>query len=221
MGQWQLIDRETARWAPPLELWESPSGVLAIRLHGLDLMRSDEVASVTALATVARAAISTPSARVLIGGLGLGYTLAAALEHAAPDATVIVVELAPSTGRWTARLPHGPAALTDARTRLLESDVRYSLGAPNTYDAILLDTDNDAETAGLSRRANEWLYSMEGLSAARQALRRGGALAVWLHHRDDDFAARAREAGLRVRWTPISDFVRGSLHHIALLEIDT
>lgn len=157
------------------------------RVHGSE----DKLAELTCTKIVGRL-----QPRVLIGGLGMGFTLAAALRHLGDNAEVVVAELVPAVVAWN-RGPLGAHAgnpLLDARTRVRECDVALVLKTEReTFDAILLDVDNGPE--GLTRKANDWLYSMAGLTAAFAALRSGGVLAVWSAGPDPHFTERLRQTG--------------------------
>jgi spermidine synthase len=135
--------------------------------------------------------------RVLIGGLGMGFTLRAALALLAPDARVTVAELVPAVVAW-ARGPmaalHG-GSLDDPRVNILAGDVADAMRA-GSWDAILLDVDNGPE--GLSRAGNDTLYSHAGLAAARAALNPGGVLSVWSSGPDRSFTRRLQGAGFTV-----------------------
>ncbi len=113
-----------------------------------------------------------PNSRVLIGGLGMGFTLASALKHLGKTAEVVVAELVPGVVEWN-RGPLGEKAgnpLLDPRTVIRMEDVAKVLQAePQGFDAIMLDVDNGPE--GLTQKANSWLYSAGGLSACAKALR--------------------------------------------------
>lgn len=162
-----------------------------------ELMNSRAHGSEDALAeqTCARlAACSQP--RLLIGGLGMGFTLAAALRYSGEQAQVVVAELVPAVVAWN-RGPLGEHAgrpLEDPRVSVYEGDVAHLLSVEQpAYDAILLDVDNGPE--GLTRKQNDWLYSINGLSAAYTALRPEGVLAVWSAGPDQAFLQRLRKVG--------------------------
>ena len=136
---------------------------------------------------------------LLVGGYGMGFTLRAALARLAPDAHVTVAELVPEIIDWA----RGPmAALTagcldDPRVRLVAGDVATAIGAAHrNYDAILLDVDNGPD--GLTRAANDQIYSMAGLAAAKAALKPGGVLAIWSAAQDTVFSRRLKAAGFKV-----------------------
>jgi len=139
-----------------------------------------------------------PRARVLIGGLGMGFTLRAALSVVAPDTQITVAELVPDIITWA----RGPLAhlfdgcLDDQRVAIETIDVALAIGRSKAaYDAILLDVDNGPE--GLSRDANDRLYSHAGLAKAKAALRPGGVLAIWSSHPDVAFTRRLGDAGFK------------------------
>ena len=137
-----------------------------------------------------------PSARVLIGGLGMGYSLRTALDILGEDAQVVVAELVPAVVEWNrgvlADLAGRP--LDDGRVELHEADVVLLIKAARAdYDAILLDIDNGAEA--MVREGNNWLYSLPGLTATYAALRRGGVLATWCASPQPAFIKRLRRAG--------------------------
>jgi len=167
--------------------------------HG-ELMNSRVHGSEDALAehTCARL-VDNHHPRVLIGGLGMGFTLAAALRHIGEQAQVVVAELVPAVVVWN-KGPLGEHAghpLEDPRVTVHEGDVSRSLKSrQQAYDAILLDVDNGP--AGLTRRENDWLYGMDGLNAAYAALRPQGVLAVWSAGPDKDFLQRLRKVGFEV-----------------------
>ena len=140
-----------------------------------------------------------PALHLLIGGYGMGFTLRAALARLAPEARVAVAELVPEIIDWA----RGPmAALTagcldDPRVQLITGDVAAAIGAARRrYDAILLDVDNGPD--GLTRAANDQLYSMTGLAAAKAALKPGGMLAIWSAAPDAAFSRRLKTSGFKV-----------------------
>ena len=137
--------------------------------------------------------------RVLIGGLGMGFTLAAALRHCGADAEMVVSELVPEVVDWNRELVGEPSGhpLRDGRVRVHIGDVAEALRAPGPgFDAVLMDVDNGPE--GLIRTENDWLYGPNGLAAARKALRPGGVLAVWSATPDAGFTRRLEAAGFEV-----------------------
>jgi spermidine synthase len=172
----------------------------SIRLENCELMNSRVHGSEDALAELACARIAHRTCpRVLIGGLGMGYTLASALRLLGNDARVVVAELVPAVVEWN----RGPLAhlaaypLEDERVSIREIDVARMLKDKHrAYDAILLDVDNGPD--GLTRQENDWLYTRSGLDACVGALRVGGVLAVWSAGPDRAFTKRVRQAGFKV-----------------------
>ncbi|KRW82383.1 spermidine synthase [Marinobacter sp. P4B1] len=168
----------------------APGELMNSRLHG----------SEDALATLACERIARlPEPRVLIGGLGMGFTLAAALSSLGDTAQVTVAELVPEVEAWN-RGPLGAAAgypLNDARARVHIGDVAELLKEGNgNWDAILLDVDNGPE--GLTRKENNWIYSPEGIAAAQKSLSPDGILAYWSAGPEQAFTERLRRAGFSV-----------------------
>jgi spermidine synthase len=172
----------------------------SIRLGHNELMNSRLSGSEQALATLACERIrSRERPRILIGGLGMGFTLRAALAVLGREARITVAELVPAVIAW-ARAPMAEIfgdSLTDPRVRIEETDVgRLIQDGKSGYDAILLDVDNGP--AALTRKANDALYEPAGLAAAHAALRPGGVLGVWSSGPDPNFARRLRKAGFGV-----------------------
>jgi spermidine synthase len=163
---------------------------MSSRMHG-----SEE-----ALATLAcRRVQKLKQPCVLVGGLGMGFTLRATLDFLPRDAIVEVAELVPAVVEWN-RGPLGPLAghpLKDRRVRVHVADVAVTLGAgPGRFDAVLLDVDNGP--AAFTSSDNARLYDDKGLAAARAALKIGGVLAVWSARDDRKFEQRLRYGGFTV-----------------------
>ncbi len=177
----------------------------SIKLGSNELMNSRLNATEQALATIACEKIRTRARpKILIGGLGMGFTLRAALVVLGKQAQIVVAELVPAVVAWA----RGPMAklfgdsLTDPRVRIRETDVGDLIRAARSdYDAILLDVDNGPN--GITRAANDALYNREGLATAFAALRPGGVLAVWSSAPDANFTARLRAAGFAVVENPV------------------
>lgn len=169
-------------------------------LFGEDqLMGSWAYRSEEALATLVADRHDGPVERILIGGLGMGFTLAAARRAFAPTTQIVVAELVPQVIAWA----RGPLAkvvgtsLADPRVSVELADVHDMIAArPAAYDAILLDVDNGPD--GLIQLANERLYCDWGLRSAHAALRPGGVLAIWSAYPDLDFGSRLSLAGFAV-----------------------
>jgi spermidine synthase len=156
-------------------------------------------------------------ARVLVGGLGMGFTLAAALSQLGSDAEVIVAELVPEVVSWS-RGALGELAkypLRDPRVTVRAIDVAELLeGERDRYDAILLDVDNGPEA--LPQSGNRWLYDRAGLAAALGVLRSGGVLAIWSAGPDRAFTERLCAVGFEVESIQVRarGYRRGTRHTI-------
>ncbi|MBB4002381.1 hypothetical protein [Aurantimonas endophytica] len=192
----------------------------SIMLGGTELMNSRLSGSEEALARLSLAQIpGRPQTSVLVGGLGMGFTLRALLAAMEPDAQITVSELVPAVVEWA----RGPMAsifqgcLDDPRVTIAVEDVADCIAkAPSTYDAIILDVDNGPQ--GLTSRENDRLYTVAGLGAARAALRPGGVLSVWSSGPDSYFTGRLRQAGFVVEEARVraSSRGRGARHVIWL-----
>ena len=176
-----------------------------ILADGKPLMSSRMHGSEEALATLAcERARTLDDPCVLVGGLGMGFTLRAALNVLPPGATVIVAELVPAVVEWN-RGPLAPLAerpLEDRRVRVLEGDVLDALrGNRAGFDAVILDVDNGPRA--FTDASNAALYTNEGIATARGALRDNGVLAVWSAWEDRKFEQRLRYAGFTVKVTRV------------------
>ena len=218
MIPWSLIDKAPIPGgAGELRLMRR-GDEFSIRLGNNELMNSRLSGSEEALATLSLERIQSNAApQVLIGGLGMGFTLRAALTVLRPQARVVVAELVPAVVAW-ARGPMGAlhgASLDDPRVSIEEGDVaRLIRAGASRYDAILLDVDNGPE--GLTRDANNSLYNKAGLAAARAALKPGGVLAVWSSSGPDEaFKHRLRQASFGVEEIKVrARGGRGGARHI-------
>lgn len=201
MQHWTLIDTAPVPGgAEELRLVRRGSD-FAINLGRELLMGSRMRGSEEALARLGCAPVLARGSggRVLVGGLGMGFTLRAALDLLGPAASVEVAELVPAVVGWV----RGPLAhlsgnaLADLRVRVHQADVAQPIrAARGSFDAILLDVDNGP--AGLTREGNDVLYGPAGLRAAWTALTPGGALAVWSAFPDRAFGERLGRAGFAV-----------------------
>jgi len=175
-------------------------GAYLIRADGVELMSTRRHLSEDRLADVACAPLrERPGARVLIGGLGLGFTLRAALRQLRSDAEVVVAELVPEVIAWNAdaRYDISAEAMRDPRVRIVNDDVVEVLGAnPAGFDAIMLDTDNGPD--GMLMTENAPLYALGGIARTVGALRTGGTIAYWSVADDRAFVAALERSGLRV-----------------------
>jgi len=169
-----------------------------------ELMNSRVHGSERALAELACEAMKAGSnTRLLVGGLGMGFTLAAALEKVGPDSEVVVAELVPEVVEWNRDVMGEPSGhpLADERTTVFVGDVATLLrdnasGDGSGFDAIMMDVDNGP--TAMIRRENDWLYTDQGLHITRQALRPGGVLAVWSAAPDRLFQTKMRRCGFKV-----------------------
>ena len=197
MIPWSLIDTAEVPGGDGALRLRRRGAEFSIMLGANELMNSRLSGSEAALATLAcRRIAAQAKPRLLIGGLGMGFTLRAALAVLGPGARIVVAELLPAVVGWA----RGPMAdifgdsLKDSRVRIREVDVGDVIRASrSSFDAILLDVDNGPEA--LTRKANHELYDLRGLRAARAALRPGGVLAVWSSGPNPEFTKRLRASG--------------------------
>lgn len=187
----------------------------SIMLGANELMNSRLSGSEEALATLSFERIaSVKQPAMLIGGLGMGFTLRAALGVMPQQAEITVAELVPAVIAWA----RGPMAsifegsLEDPRVIIREGDVGNIIAsAKSRFDAILLDVDNGPD--GLTRKSNDGLYSHAGLVAANAALRPGGILAVWSSAPDDAFTRRLKQAGFTAEAKSVRAHKRSGARH--------
>lgn len=205
----ELIDMAELPDGGRLHLWRRGEDY-SIRFGDNELMGNQVRHSEEALATLTCQRLAEPDTRVLIGGLGMGFTLGAALRSLPRTAEVRVAELVPAIVNWA----KGPLAhlfedyLLDPRVVLELADVHDVIASSEAgFDAILLDVDNGPD--GLIHLANERLYCNWGLRAARAALKPGGILAIWSAYKDDAFVARLGNAGLDVEEIDVAAVVDG------------
>jgi spermidine synthase len=204
----ELLGQALSRDGTVLKLMRR-GGEYIILANGKSLMSSLMHGSEEALATFAcRRARTLEQPSVLIGGLGMGFTLRATLDILPPDARVVVAELVPAVVQWN-RGPLGPLAghpLDDTRVSVEIEDVAVTLSARAArFDAVLLDVDNGP--AGFSASNNDALYDDRGIAAAFEALKMDGVLAVWSAREDRKFERRLRHG----RFVVQVERVRGRL----------
>lgn len=199
MKKIERLDATTTPDGTVLTLYRH-DGAYAIRVGGVELMSTRRHHSEDRLAELVCAPLqATPGARALVGGLGLGFTLTAALRILPADAQVVVAELVAGIISWNENPDYAlaGAALRDTRVDLRHADVVTVLEEnPGAFDAIMLDVDNGAEP--LSTAANAPLYRIAGIRMASAALRPGGRIAYWSAGDDPTFATALRDAGLLV-----------------------
>jgi spermidine synthase len=200
MKPWELLDTTAVPGdGSEMRLYRRDAEY-SIKAGHHELMNSRVHGSEDALAELACKRVrNRPQPRVMVGGLGMGYILAAALQALGPEAEVVVAELVPAVVTWNRNILGVLAGdpLTDKRVSVFEGDVGKLIRAKQShYDAILLDVDNGPE--GLTRKENDSLYSPGGLNAASAALRPGGILAVWSISPDQAFTKKMQRAGFTV-----------------------
>lgn len=219
MIPWKLLDTaKTPGNGEELRLYQHDQD-FSIKAGNYELMNSRVYGSEDALAKLGCQKIAgQPQPRVLIGGLGMGYTVRTALNELGAKAQVIVAELVPAVVKWNrgvlAHLAGHP--LDDQRVTVQEGDVAQIIKtAHSEYDAILLDVDNGPN--GLVMKGNDWLYGRDGLNTAFAALRPRGVLAVWSSGPDGAFARRLRQAGFEVDEVKVrarGGGGKGGAHHV-------
>ncbi len=201
MIPWETLDKARMPKGGSELVLARRGGEYSIRVNGCELMNSRAHGSEEALAELALAKVSTrKEPRVLVGGLGMGFTLAEALKHVGEKGQVVVAELVPAVVEWN-RTHLGELAghpLKDKRSLVREDDVALVIRErQGAFDAILLDVDNGPE--GLTWQGNDWLYSQEGLAMTHAALRPGGVLAVWSVSTHRAYTKRLLRAGFSVK----------------------
>jgi spermidine synthase len=199
LKKWTSVDTSVMPDGKTISLNEH-DGSYSIRVDGADLMSTRRHASEEKIAEVACArAAEIRGARVLIGGLGFGFTLRAALSALAADATVVVAEILPAVVAWNRNPAFNLAAdaIADPRAIVLQKDVAdVIVESRSGFDSIILDVDNGP--AALSTEGNHRLYDFRGLRLTRAALRAGGCVAIWSAAPDPAFERLMGRAGFAV-----------------------
>lgn len=214
---WTLIDSASEHNAA-LELY-GKDGKFMIRANGLELMNGFSHESETALGSFAAALAPSDGARFLVGGLGLGYTVAALLEALGGRGSVTVAELSSAVIAWFRRyvkasvLPHDPANLT-----IVNADIVALLAESRRYDVIILDVDNGPEP--IVTAVNVRIYSAEGLRALHDCLSGHGVALLWSGFESTEFVARAEMAGFTVTCEPFRRERADLAHYIYVLTKD-
>ena len=221
MSSWELMDTAAIpNNGGELRLFRR-NEEFVIRINGTpgDLMSSRTHGSEDALGQLACSPFANrKSARILVGGLGMGFTLATTLKSLAADAQVTVAELVPGVVKWNQDLVGAFAGhpLNDKRANIINSDVGALINnTSDRYDAILLDVDNGPE--GLTHQENDNLYTIEGLQAAHQALRAKGILAVWSASPSKKFVTLLKQAKFSVDERKVRAHNGKGAHHIIWL----
>ena len=197
-------------------------GAYFIRVNGLELMTSRAHGSEEDLARLALAKVKSKKPKVLVGGLGMGFTLRAVLDAVPMSPDIMVAEILPAVIAWNrnelAHLARSP--LEDPRVAVVERDIAEIIAAgPTAFDAILLDVDNGP--AALTVSENERLYGSTGLAAIRRCLRPGGILGVWSADPDKAFERRLTKAGFKVstETVPARRGAKGPKHTIFIASL--
>jgi spermidine synthase len=199
MIPWKEIDRAKVPGNEGEVILLARGEEFSIRTAGTELMNSRIHGSEESLAELTLSRLDPQKKwQILIGGLGMGYTLAATLEQSSPQTQILVSELIPAVVKWNQKyLGHlAGIPLEDPRVRVTQEDVVKTIKKKTSaWDAILLDVDNGP--AGLTRKANDRLYGNSGLKASFDALRPGGILAVWSSSVDEAFTLRMKRTGFK------------------------
>jgi len=217
VSPYTLLDRANEHGASLILYQRGTEFSIFVEREG-ELMNSRMHNSEDVLAELACSHIAKRKApRLLVGGLGMGFTLRAALNHSRDDAKVIVSELIPAVVRWNREYMGGLAdyPLNDTRVDVLEMDVgKVMQKHKKTYDAIMLDVDNGPD--GFTREDNDALYGYNGLYAAYASLTAGGILTVWSSASDKAFTQRLNKVGFEVTEHTVHSQKgkRGHRHHI-------
>ncbi len=201
MIAWETIDRVKIPGQEQEMTLQKRGEEFSIRTAGAELMNSrvhgseEEIARLTCIQLQNRIGL-----RILIGGLGMGFTLAETLKHTSADAIIIVSELIPAVIQWNRKyLGHlAGMPLDDPRVKVKQEDVAKTIRNQKSFwDAILLDVDNGPE--GLTQKENNRLYTSAGLKAAFGALRPGGILSVWSAADNEAFTQRLSQCGFHTK----------------------
>ena len=200
MIPWKLLGTaKTSRNGAELRLYQRDTE-FSIKADNQELMNSLVHGSEDALARLACEKVSAhPDVRVLIGGLGLGYTLRAALDELKGDAEVVVAEIVPDVVQWNrdfiGHLANEP--LDDRRVKVEVTDVAQMIKkAKGGYNAIMLDVDNGPQA--MTQEGNGWIYGFDGLESSFAALRPKGVLSIWSTDPDPVFTRRLQKTGFKV-----------------------
>ncbi len=216
MKPWETLATATTPDGSRFEL-QRHDGNYVISADGYDLMTSYSHGSEDAMMSLA-CPRPPADACILIGGLGMGYSLAATLDLMPPGGSVVVSELVPEVVEWN-RGPLGPLAghpLDDPRTDLVVGDVADVIrDSKSRFDAVLLDVDHSVDSFTLAR--NSWLYTPEGLTAAHRSLRPRGALAIWSAGTEGTFERRLRAAGFTAFTYPVRGRDKRGGHYFVLV----
>jgi spermidine synthase len=219
MQPWIVLDEARIPESGEMLRLKRRGAEFSIMLGTNELMNSRLFGSEEALATLTLDRLAgREHPRILIGGLGMGFTLRAALSAVDAGARITVAELVPAVVAW-ARGPMADlhaGALDDPRVTIFEGDVGAAIRTADAgYDAILLDVDNGPD--GLSRPGNDALYGARGLGETKRALAPGGVLAIWSSHPDPRFTQRLKQAGFATEEKPVRARGKSGARHMIWL----
>jgi len=218
MKPWKIIARATNPGGDDLVLWQRDAEFV-VRVGNTELMSSRRHGSEEAMATAALSALARDDARVLIGGLGFGYTLRAALDRLGPRGHILVAEISNDIIEWNRRFLGGLGGqpMDDIRATVECTDVRWVLARASRassrgrYDAVLVDVDNGPRP--LVTKTNRLLWQPDGIAATSRAMKPGSVLVVWSTGSDPSFVARLRAGGFAVEVNPVrAEAGRGARH---------
>ena len=214
MKPWITVGEAVSPDGTRLELVEH-DGEYIIKADDLPLMSTRMHFSEVELARVVCNKLKS-GAKVMIGGLGLGYTLRSALDLIPEDGKAVQVELVTEVIEWN-RGPLAPFAdhpLNDKRTEIVQDDISKVIrNAHNEYDSIMLDVDNGP--SALVDERNSWLYTDHGLQAIRRALKNGGRVAIWSADDEPRFTSRMRRNGFRAEKVQVQAHKgKGGIRHV-------
>ena len=194
MKPWNTVGEAVSPDGTRLELVEH-DGEYIIKADDLPLMSTRMHFSEMELARLVCTNLKS-NAKVMIGGLGLGYTLRSALDLIPKDGVVVQVELVPEVIEWN-KGPLGPFnnhPLKDTRTEIVQDDISKVIRqSQNNYDSIMLDVDNGPSP--LINERNAWLYTNQGLQSIRKALKNQGQVAIWSANDDTRFISHMKRNG--------------------------
>jgi spermidine synthase len=215
MKKWNILEQASTPDGSKLALVEH-DGEYLLRVNGRELMSTRRHASELRLGEVACRGLGA-RARVLIGGLGLGFTLRGALAVLGPGAEVVVAELMPEVVAWNRNpaYPLAAAELADPRVSVAVADVFLVLGREGPFDAIMLDADNG--TTAMMTGGNRALYEARGLERVRAALGPKGSVVYWSAGPDPSFERALRAAGFEVRREEVRAWGSGGPRHVLII----
>jgi spermidine synthase len=221
MIPWKEIDRAEVPGDVEEVVLRQRGSEFSIRTKNRELMNSRIHGSEEVLAELTCNRAGKSNLKILIGGLGMGYTLSAALKQSESNTLITVSELIPAVVKWNRKYIGHLAGkpIDNPRVTLKIEDVAKTIGKKElTWDVILLDVDNGPE--GLTRKANDLLYNKSGLRASFLALCSKGILGIWSSGKNEAFTRRLKQSGFKVQTKTVEarKSKKGSKHTIWLAE---